>query len=303
MSPEIMTSCLEGPLKPNDPELIRYIKKNYLQPPSSKPYQLINSNFYLNAMKSSSMGQINDILESLFRGTKNGFFVEAGALDGQFLSTTLQLEQQLNWTGLLIEPDPDSYKDLVSRNRKAWISNACLSTDPYPKQIVLELIKRKKGIITYSWLRKANSHDKSLPLIDKISEMGENVYHMAQCFPLYSYLLALNITSIDLLSLDTQGGEDQMIYNFPWDEIEVTVVIAEHYNKINNSRHNFDYTFLEFMNKKGFILLTITGEPDYIFVKWKHPILLNYDGKTYQRFPEEKIYVANYVKEGLPSNN
>jgi hypothetical protein len=65
----------------------------------------------------------------------NGFFVECGAFDGEYLSNTLYMERSLNWTGLLIEADQNAFHKLSSRNRKAYTAPACLSTKPYPIQV------------------------------------------------------------------------------------------------------------------------------------------------------------------------
>ena len=37
---------------------------------------------------------------------KNGFFIECGALDGETRSNTLILEEELDWSGILIDADP-----------------------------------------------------------------------------------------------------------------------------------------------------------------------------------------------------
>lgn len=66
---------------------------------------------------------------------KEGFFVECGAFDGFYLSNTLHLEVNYNWTGLLIEASPPNYEKLIVRNRKSWTSNVCLSLKPYPTKV------------------------------------------------------------------------------------------------------------------------------------------------------------------------
>ena len=58
---------------------------------------------------------------------KNGFYVEAGAFTGEKLSNTLYLERELGWTGLLVEPLPNSFKTILKKKRKAYCINACLS--------------------------------------------------------------------------------------------------------------------------------------------------------------------------------
>ena len=45
----------------------------------------------------------------LFGRLRNGFFIEAGAHDGVDISNTLYLEKQLGWTGILVEPNPDTF--------------------------------------------------------------------------------------------------------------------------------------------------------------------------------------------------
>lgn len=65
----------------------------------------------------------------------NGFFVECGALDGENLSNTLYMERFLNWTGVLIEADPQVLSTLMTRKRKSSILPVCLSDDPYPQEV------------------------------------------------------------------------------------------------------------------------------------------------------------------------
>ena len=72
------------------------------------------------------------LLESkLWRKKKQGFFIEAGASMGEVISNTLYFELKHNWTGLLVEPNPDFLKELKLKNRNAmWILPHCLSANP-----------------------------------------------------------------------------------------------------------------------------------------------------------------------------
>ena len=81
------------------------------------------------------MGQDNEMgrIVELFNGKKNGFFIECGAVDGRFcqpsitvtllfsgerLSNTLVFELRYQWTGLLVEANPFSYRQLREKHRK-----------------------------------------------------------------------------------------------------------------------------------------------------------------------------------------
>ena len=45
------------------------------------------------------------------------------------------MERSMNWSGILIEPEPKSYKDLLGRKRRAWSVPACLSLEKYPTEV------------------------------------------------------------------------------------------------------------------------------------------------------------------------
>lgn len=44
-----------------------------------------------------------------------------------------------------------------------------------------------------------------------------------QCFPLYTYLLALNVTVVDYFSLDVEGSELNVLKTIPFDKIDIKV--------------------------------------------------------------------------------
>merc|ERR1711997_1122125 len=64
--------------------------------------------------------------------TNKGFFVEAGASDGEIISNSLYFEIKYKWTGLLVEPNPDFHDALFAKRRDAWILPHCLSTNSTP---------------------------------------------------------------------------------------------------------------------------------------------------------------------------
>lgn len=49
------------------------------------------------------------------------------------------MEQHLNWKGILIEPDMESFRELLTKRRHAWTLPLCLGTKPYPTKVLLHL--------------------------------------------------------------------------------------------------------------------------------------------------------------------
>src|SRR3954469_18651828 len=64
----------------------------------------------------------------VFAAKRNGFFLELGAGDGLWISNTLLLERQFNWTGILIEPT--SVFERLRKNRPNCICDpSCIASD------------------------------------------------------------------------------------------------------------------------------------------------------------------------------
>ncbi|MCL4120980.1 UNVERIFIED_CONTAM: hypothetical protein GTU68_014276, partial [Idotea baltica] len=263
----ILEEILIGPLNASDTRVINILQRKYLDPPSSKPYNLSTDFKYKTRKNSYSWPFIHIFIQRLFSNQSGGFFVEAGALDGEFMSNTLWLEQESNWTGLLVEPDLYNYRELLMKQRRAWASNSCLSSNSYPKQTIMVSRRRNNEQTSRKyppWIFRGASHqlEYSLPSsYDSFFALSTSTYLNVQSFPLYSYLLALNVTTVDLIILDVQGAEIGIIESIPFDKTRIRVFIIEH---ITDNR--LDKDFVQFFDKKGYQLIGYGGESDYVFV-------------------------------------
>ena len=65
-------------------------------------------------------------------------------------------------------------------------------------------------------------------------QMGTLHKQVVQCFPLFSFLLAVNTTSLQYVSLDVEGAEADILINFPWEKVDVAVWTIEH--RLNNAK-------------------------------------------------------------------
>lgn len=171
--------------------------------------------------------------------------MEAGAVDGEFLSNTLALERDLGWTGLLVEADGDMYRHLRGKHRKAWTSHACLAPRPFPHQEIL--IKYSGNAVSHPGTSMyARGHgvlasaEALSPLRMAGGDMGGSVplYESVQCLPLASLLLALNVSHVQFVSLDVEGAEPAILDAFPWQDIAVDVWLVEHVVNTTNRHSN-----------------------------------------------------------------
>jgi hypothetical protein len=98
----------------------------------------------------------------------NGFFIEAGAADGETISNTLYFETKYDWTGLLVEPNPNLLKKLYAKERKAYVLPHCLSTKPEVEIVTFDVSDFVSGIVVEGKVRPSKVGDPSNDLkIDK----------------------------------------------------------------------------------------------------------------------------------------
>ncbi|OXA50069.1 protein Star [Folsomia candida] len=205
---------VKGALLQDDPRLLTFIRQNYLHPPSvpAQPYNLTSN------VEDTSMGQTKMVLRAL-NHARNGFFVEAGALDGELRSNTLMLERQFGWNGLLVEGDPKNYALLLQKYRKAWSTPACLATRDQPHQVLFEQAFNRGRISPRNMKQRMQQAEfRSTP------PPGTT---LSQCFPIFSLLAALNVTEVDYFSLDVEGAEIDVLSYIPFHRVRIKVLSVE----------------------------------------------------------------------------
>ncbi|CAL4160665.1 unnamed protein product [Meganyctiphanes norvegica] len=256
--------------------MLNILHDEYLLPPDPRPYNISSNNaWYIDDNKLYGK-DIRNQLKDIFFHEHNGFFVEAGALDGVYLSNTLWLEKERGWTGLLIGPNIFSYRELLTKHRKAWVSNTCISSTLHPRQTVMvSLIPG--GRTSHSEMNvRGSSYEFGVNL--DISEdepyyrdihflLNSATKHLTnvQCFPLKSYLLALNVSTVDLLSLDIQGSEMAVLDTLPWESVNFRALVVEYISQV------MDQNFLDIMTTRGYNYQHLTE--DILFIKKGDPLL------------------------------
>ncbi|XP_034952296.1 uncharacterized protein [Chelonus insularis] len=206
-----------------------------------------------------SMGQSQAIKE-YFNNKMNGFFIECGAYDGETRSNTLNLERFYNWTGILIEADPENFSLMLQKNRRAYLSPTCLSIKSRPMNTSF-LMAKNIGRIHIPHGSESNELENS----PDIAHKGTHVD--VQCFPLASYIKAVNVKTVDYLSLDVEGNEMEILETIPFDKVDIKALSVE-YTHVSKGRQYM----IDFMDRYGYYVYTFVNKPDnlandIIFVK------------------------------------
>jgi FkbM family methyltransferase len=204
---------------------------------------------------SSQLGQDKYILENFFKkpdGTyiTDGFFIEIGAYDGRIFSNTYVLES-LGWKGICVEPVPEIF-DQLKNNRTCICIQSCISD--------------KEGTTLF---RQVCDHEVFSGIVEKtdprhIANLAKNystadlIYYEVPCTTLSTLIQTCSIIEIHVLSIDTEGGELDILRSLSDKELALIYVICVEDNYNNQE-------FIEFLTSKNFQFITRMRQ-DLIFV-------------------------------------
>lgn len=171
----------------------------------------------MNSYSQPYVGQDRWILEEVFVGHQNGFFVDVGAGDGIDHSNTYALEQT-GWKGLCIEADDANFTKL-KMNRSCICEHACI-LDQRQEVDFLVVDQNQMDGLGHLFCGIKNF----LPAYPLAGKMVKK-----KTVPLDSVLRKHNVPKlIEYLNLDVEGAEFEVLKNFPFDEFTFTAITVEH---------------------------------------------------------------------------
>ena len=161
----------------------------------------------------NEQGRIDLKILPYLKNIEGGFFVEAGALDGLFMSNTKLLED-LGWTGLLIEPSFEACKRCLKNRKSTVVWNALVSNHYKGEKVYGDFFYNgEEGKGAWSSITR-NQH----ALKKKIS---------VPTITLSNVLRTFNIKKVDFLSLDVEGYELNVLKGLDFDEFDVKYILVE----------------------------------------------------------------------------
>ena len=159
-------------------------------------------------------------IEHVFKEKRDGFFVEAGALNGKNSSSTYLLEKNYNWKGILVEPSPEMFEALCVNRPKSKCFDCCL----YDTNKEIDFINFSENLgwsgIEENWHENRDVH----PQKDKHQVLKKQALTL-EC------LLdkAEAPTIIDYLALDAEGSEFKILKNFNFEKYKFKAISSESY--------------------------------------------------------------------------
>jgi FkbM family methyltransferase len=194
----------------------------------------------------SQCGQDEILEKHIFKGFKNGVFVDVGAHDGVTYNNTLFFEKNHEWIGLNIEPIPSVFQSLV-QNRPSCINLECAVTDTNgSEKFVLntgytEMLSGLERFYKPEWYQR---RDREISMMG-----GGSMVVDVQTRTLKDIFRERNVDRVHLLSIDVEGGELGVINGIDFSEVKIDVILFE----ANDKNDSNTRTILKNLNEQGYV--------------------------------------------------
>ena len=259
---------------------------------SNTGYSQANNSFY------SQCGQDSFLHHKFFSTKRDGVFVDIGAHDGKTYSNTYFFENR-GWKGLCIEPLPEIFAQLC-KNRTCICIEGCI----YDKADVARFLRVGSLIGEHTDMLSGiveNYHPNHLRRIAREISNGAGFCEeiVVKCYSLNELLEQHNFHHVDYLSIDTGGGELDILKSIDFERFTIDVIGVE--NNYNGT------AFEQFLKTKGYQKLTqfsYSSDEIYVRTAWYTTQFFTQDFQQKPRvsiitsvFDPEDLYVAEFLRD------
>ena len=189
----------------------------------------------------------DEFLETtIFKGFRDGVFVDVGAHDGVSLNNTLFFERERGWKGINVEPIKEVYDRLVA-NRPACININCAISETNGSA---EFIQNCGYTEMISGLKEHYDPRHAARLSRELSAHGGETRTIVVPTRRLENVLAENgITHVQYLSIDVEGAEFSVIKSIDFSSVFIDVIGFE------NNYQDSAQPIVRYLHEKGYRLL------------------------------------------------
>jgi len=198
----------------------------------------------------SQYGQDRFLHLNVFKGFKNGFFVDVGAHDGKSLNNTLFFEEILGWKGINIEPIPSVYNALTVNRPRCLNINCAIdkkdgSANFYQNTGHTEMLSRLESHYDSRHMERCKAenaeHGSTTTVVVVPTKRLETIF---DDYP---------VTHIHYLSIDVEGAEKAVIESINFNKVFIDVIEFE------NNYPGSSNSIIEYLQDKGYRMINIHG--------------------------------------------
>jgi len=168
-----------------------------------------------------------------FNFKRGGIFLDIGAADGVLWSNTNPLEEFLGWSGIAVEPQSDEFEKLSKVRRCICINAAIVDHRNAPDMVFCTSYPAKQisGFVEFF----PDAH--KLRVFNEASRRSGTIKFAAVACKQISEIVG-DCSSIDYMSIDTEGSESMVIESLRQASIRPSLISVEanNYNVAGNTK-------------------------------------------------------------------
>ncbi|CAD7929028.1 unnamed protein product [Amoebophrya sp. A120] len=228
------------------------------------------------------------LYNNFFRHKKKGFFVDIGAMAPFELSNTAVFEQCFDWEGLCVEPNPSQHLVMLGYRPKCRLVPFCLG-DSTGKRKTFALQEGSTGHARVA--EDAPVAETKEETQKAIQDWLRGTDHLdtfqSECISLEDMLRYSGVTwktPIDFVSIDIEGGEFEILKNFPFDKFTIHAFLIE---AGHDSAQRIDILLLG----AKYVKMAVVGKDQvYVHQEYLHTLTGNYLLGETDMNPYELVY-------------
>ena len=186
---------------------------------------------------------------SIFKGFKNGVFVDIGAHDGLSINNTLYFEKNNGWTGINVEPIKKVFDKLVinrpnSINLNCAVCNNVGETEFICNTGYTEMISGIKDTFDNRHMARLQRENKCYG--------GSTEIIKVKTKKLETICNENNISHINYLSIDVEGAEFEVIKSINFDKVYIDIIGFE------NNYNDTSIPIVKYLEDRNFVVIHIS---------------------------------------------
>lgn len=171
----------------------------------------------------SQIGQDKYLDEYIFKGKRNGTFIDIGAGDGINISNSYFFEKNRGWSGICVEPREKEFAQLI-KNRNCKCENCCIADfDGNGEFLEIEGYSGSlSGLLNSYNTRHLKRIEREL---DEFEQKKNTI--MVKCTLFDNLLIKYGLTHIDFCSIDTEGSEMAILKSIDFGKTDIDFFVVE----------------------------------------------------------------------------
>ena len=183
---------------------------------------------------------------AIFKGFKNGIFVDIGAHDGRWINNTLYFEETHNWNGINVEPIPDVYAKLIINRPRCININCAIDEFEGTSDFCLNVgySEAISGLVSHY-----DERHKQRIINEQKSHASTSNKIMVNTMRLDKIFNAHNVKHINYLSVEVEGAEFAVLKSINYNDVFIDVIGFE------NNYEDTSMPIIQFLLDKGFVMI------------------------------------------------